>query len=199
MHIIHTTDVSSAAEYIRDGRIVAFPTGTSYGLAVDALQGHALQRLRNTKKRPEEKTFTIFLDESLWDQYLDITQAEKNILHRYANTALTLLVKPKEPLMHIAQDGLVGLRVIDHPVMAELAEKAGVPLTATSANVSGQDACYDEECIERSFPGKVGTTYDLSLACILDGGDLRPGLVSTIAKLKNGELEIVRQGALMLK
>ena len=181
------------------GRFVAFPPVKWFGWAVVALHGHALPRLRNKKKRPEEKTFTIFLDESLWDQYLDITQAEKNILHRYANTALTLLVKPKEPLMHIAQDGLVGLRVIDHPVMAELAEKAGVPLTATSANVSGQDACYDEECIERSFPGKVGTTYDLSLACILDGGDLRPGLVSTIAKLKNGELEIVRQGALMLK
>ncbi len=199
MHIIHTTDVSSAVQYVREGRIVAFPTGTSYGLAVDALQGHALQRLRNAKKRPEEKTFTIFLDNSLWDTYLELSQEEKNILIRYASTALTLLVKPKEQLMHIAQDGLVGLRVVDHPVMAELAEKAGVPLTATSANISGQDACYDEECIEKSFPGKIGTTYDLSLACILDGGQLRPGLVSTIAKLKNGKLEIVRQGALMLK
>ncbi|MCE9643533.1 MAG: L-threonylcarbamoyladenylate synthase [Candidatus Andersenbacteria bacterium] len=199
MHIIHTTDVSSAVQYIRDGRIVAFPTGTSYGLAVDALQGHALQRLRNAKRRPEEKTFTIFLDESLWDQYLDITQAEKNMLHRYANTALTLLVKPKESLMHLAQDELIGLRVIDHLMMAELAEKAGVPLTATSANVSGQDACYNEECIEKSFPGKIGTTYDLSLACILDGGSLRKGLVSTIAKLENGKIVIVRQGALMLR
>lgn len=199
MDILHTTDVSRAISFIAEGRVVAFPTGTSYGLAVDALQGHALQRVRNLKKRPEEKTFTVFLDNFLWDEYVDLKQEEKKILARYANTALTLLVKPKESLMHIAQDGLVGIRVIDHPIMRELAERAGIPLTATSANISGQPACYDTDCIEQSFPGKVGTTYDLSLACILDGGNLRSGLISTIAQLENGNLRIVRQGALVLK
>lgn len=199
MDILHTTDVSRAISCIQEGRVVAFPTGTSYGLAADALQGHALQRVRNLKKRPQEKTFTIFLDENLLDKYLDLRIEEKNILDRYSNTALTLLVKPKESLMHIAQDGLVGIRVIDHPVMRELAERAGVPLTATSANISGEPACYDVACIEASFPGKVGTTYDLSLACILDGGTLRSGLISTIAQLENGKLKIVRQGALVLR
>ncbi|OGY37200.1 MAG: hypothetical protein A3E36_01205 [Candidatus Andersenbacteria bacterium RIFCSPHIGHO2_12_FULL_45_11b] len=198
MYIIHTKDASEALPYIQEGRVVAFPTGTSYGLAADALQGHALQRLCNLKKRPQEKTFTIFLDPSLYDKYLDMREDEKRFLVRYASTALTLLVQPKESLMHAAQDGLIGLRVIDHSMMAQLAELAHVPLTATSANISGEEACYDAACIEKSFPGRVGTTYDLSLAAILDGGTLRPGLVSTIAKLENGKVKIIRQGALVL-
>jgi L-threonylcarbamoyladenylate synthase len=177
MYILKTTNIDDVAQFIVQGRVVAFPTGTAYGLAVDALQGHAIQRLRNLKQRPQEKTFTIFLDQSLWDEYLDITNEEKNLLTRYANTALTVLVKPKESLMHLAQDGVIGLRVIDHLMMRDLAERAQVPLT---------------------FPGRIGTTYDLSLAAILDGGDLRQGTQSTIVKIKNGNLEIVRQGSLML-
>ena len=198
MSILHTTDVSRAASYIQEGRVVAFPTGTSYGLAADALQGHALQRVRNLKKRPAEKTFTIFLDQSLWADHLNLREDEEKFLMRYPNTALTLLVKPKESLMHLAQDGLIGIRVIDHPMMRELAEYTRVPLTATSANISGESACYDTKCIESSFPGRVDTTYDLSLACILDSGVLRPGLVSTIVKLDGEKITIVRQGALVL-
>ncbi|MEO6077222.1 MAG: L-threonylcarbamoyladenylate synthase [Candidatus Andersenbacteria bacterium] len=199
MEILKTKNIEEALPFITQGRIVAFPTGTAYGLAGDALQGHAIARLRNLKQRPQDKTFTIFLDQALWNKYLDITEAEENLLTRYANTALTVLVKPKESLMHLAQDGLLGLRVIDHPMMRELAERAQVPLTATSANISGQSACYDVACIEKSFPGKVGTTYDLSLAGILDGGKLREGTQSTIVKISNKKLEIIRQGSLMLK
>lgn len=198
MYATVTKDVSYAARIIAQGRIAAFPTGTSYGLAVDALQGHALQRLRNIKKRAAEKTFTVFMKESLWNTYLDLSQEERELLVRYAHTALTLLVHPKKSLEHIAQDGLVGLRVIDHPLMEQLAEVAGVPLTATSANVSGQGACYGVACIEESFPGKDGTTYDLSLGCIVDGGNLPSGHTSTIARLQDGKMIAVRQGALVL-
>jgi L-threonylcarbamoyladenylate synthase len=191
-------DVDNACTYIAQGRVVAFPTGTAYGLAVDALQGHALQRLRNLKKRSKEKTFTIFLVQELWKTYLDLSDNDREILSKYENSALTLLVTPKEPLMHLAQDGTIGLRIIDHPVMAELAGKTRVPLTATSANISGEEACYDPEHVRVSFPNQDGTTYDLSLACILDGGKLKDGAISTIAKLENGKIVIVRQGSLKL-
>ncbi len=200
MDIPVITDINKASEYIAQGRVVAFPSGTSYGLAVDALQGHSLQRLRNLKKRPEEKTFTVFIDKTIRDRYIDCTKQEQLFLQQYDYTALTLLVKPKNPLMHLAQDGLVGLRVIDSPMMKELANIAGVPLTATSANVSGENACYDVECIKKSFPNQHGTTYDLSLACILDGGNLRTGLVSTIVKLEQDSgFQIIRKGSLLLR
>ncbi len=198
MYISKTTDISKAVKVIQEGRVVAFPTGTSYGLAVNALFGHGLQRLRNIKKRPQEKTFSVFMKDSLWDTYLTITDKEKDILHQFSHTALTLLVRPKPQLEHIAQDGLIALRVIDSEIMQQLADSTNLPLTATSANISGEDAIYNPDEIETAFPGKDGTSYDLSLGCILDGGNLQPGNISTVAKYEKGEFTIIRQGSLHL-
>lgn len=204
-----TKDISEAVRVIKEGRVVAFPTGTSYGLAVDALQGYALQRLRNLKRRPQEKTFTVFVQPALVQTYFEVTPEERDFLATHQNEALTLLLTPKEDLKHLAQDGRVGLRVIDDPVMKELAEQSSVPLTATSANVSGDNACYTAQCITDMFPGTAAvsseelartgnTTYDLSLGCILDGGTLEEGRVSTIIRIDNGIPTVIREGSFRL-
>lgn len=204
-----TNDIKEAVRIITQGRIVAFPTGTSYGLAVDALQGYALQRLRNLKKRPREKTFTVFLRSDLISRFFEVSPEEEAFLEKHENTALTLLLTPREALQHIAHEGTVGLRVIDHPVMQALADQVDVPLTATSANTSGEAACYTAECIHEAFPGKVtldggeqektgNTTYDLSLGCILDGGNLQEGRVSTIVRLDTEKVTVVRPGSVSL-
>jgi|SRR3989344_1233333 len=204
-----TSDVAAAAQYIKQGRVVAFPTGTSYGLAVDAFQGHALQRLRILKQRPEEKTFTVFMRRDLWPQFLLLTAEEQTLLEKYANQPLTLLVQATAALEHLAQDGRIGLRVIDHPLMAALAQAVAVPLTATSANVSGEEPCFSPAAITETFPGILDptdpaiapagpTTYDLSLAAILDGGALPVCQPTTVAQLVDGQIKIIRQGGLTL-
>lgn len=199
MPIEVTAEVGRAVEIIRQGRVVAFPTGTSYGLAVDALQGHALQRLKNLKKRPQEKTFTVFLSENLWDQFFEIHDQEKVLLTKHAGQPLTLLLPAREPIAHLAQDGLVGLRVIDHPMMQQLAEAVSVPLTATSANIASQELCYSPAAIQAAFPQIIdeqSLAYDLSLGCILDGGELPPNPPTTLAKLVDGNIQVIRQGKL---
>ena len=201
-------DISEATRFIHEGRIVAFPTGTSYGLAADVLQGNALQRLRNLKKRPEEKSFTVFMSENIWQEHLNLTNAEQEFLNGNKNRPITLLVKPNQSLKHLAQDGRhtgeprpigagrIGLRVIDHPLMQKLADEANTPLTATSANIAGEKPCRDLKCILTSFPGKIDeTTYDLSLAAILDDGTLPKSKPSTIIKLYKGKPNIIRPGA----
>jgi L-threonylcarbamoyladenylate synthase len=212
MYAIITKDILIAKDIIKSGRVVAFPTGTTYGLAVDALQGHALQRLRNLKQRPKNKSFTIFLKESLYDKFLDITKEELSLIQKNKNQPLTLLVKPKEPLRHLEKDTLIGLRIIDHPLMAQLAEAVDVPLTATSANISGSEACLSIDCITKQFPGLLDpqekaygniepagqTTYDLSLGCILDGGNLPTTKPSTIAKIINGNIQVIREGIIKM-
>lgn len=198
MYAIVTKDVEIASRIVGEGRVVAFPTGTSYGLAVNALAGHALQRVRNLKKRPQEKPLSIFILEALWETYLELSHQERVFLQQHAGAALTLLVRPKAALAHLAHDGRVGLRVIDHQLMQELADRTQLPLTATSANIAGEHACYDTACIEKSFPGKQDTTYDLSLGCILDGGTLVGNSVSTVVLLEDTEVRVIRQGALVL-
>ena len=188
---------------------MAFPTGTTYGLAVDALQGHSLQRLRNLKQRPEEKTFTVFLKESLYSTFLDLTEKELSLIKKMKNQSLTLLIKPKPPLEHLQKENHIGLRIVDHPLMQQLAESVDVPLTATSANISNAQPCLSAACIQKQFPGLLDpkekaygdiepagpTTYDLSLGCILDGGNLPETQPSTIAKISNGNIEIIRPGS----
>lgn len=205
-------DISTAAKFISAGRVVAFPTGTFYGLAANTLEGFALQRLRNLKNRPNEKTFTIFLADKIWKKHLDLTDLEKKLLVNTTKKPLTLLVKPRPSLQHLAQNNLIGLRVIDHPVMEELAEKTLLPLTATSANKASGTPCSSPQCIQTTFPGLLPdnqinetdpsgaskTTYDLSLAAIIDGGQLPPTKPTTIAQLSNQTIRIIRPGSLSL-
>jgi tRNA A37 threonylcarbamoyladenosine synthetase subunit TsaC/SUA5/YrdC len=129
------------------------------------------------------------------------------------NQPLTLLVEPKQQLKHLQKENRIGLRVIDHPLMLQLAEAVDVPLTATSANISGTQPCLTIQCIQKQFPGSLDpkekgygniepagqTTYDLSLGCILDGGNLPEAQPSTIAKIINGNTEIIREGAISKK
>lgn len=199
MYVSITKNPAEAARYIKEGRIVAVPTGTAYALACDALQGHALQRLRILKQRPPEKTFTVFLKEDLLPRYFEISEDEQALLEKYHGQALTLLLKPKPALKHLAQDDRVGLRLIDHPLMKELAEAVNIPLTATSANISSNSPAYSPEEILKQFPATsapFNTTYNLSLATILDGGTLPQNPTTTIAKFENEKIEIIRRGTL---
>ena len=199
MYAQTTKDISHALQSIAAGRVVAFPTGTSYGLAVDALQGHALQRLRNLKHRAQDKSFTVCMADELFSQHLELTDKEEAFVDQHKNQPITLLVKPAASLVHIAKDGYIGLRFIDHPVMAELATGTGVPLTATSANVADQPACHTVECITTTFPGKVDeTTYDLSLATIIDAGKLPSSKSSTILHITSTGINTIRPGAFTL-
>ena len=189
--------LSEAAHACSVGRVVAFPTGTSYGLAADAMQGFALQRVRNLKKRPLEKSFTIFMDPSLWDQYLVLQSWQRTWLERLTEKPATVLVKPKAALAHLAQAGLVGVRIIDHPVMLDLARTTLLPLTATSANISNEPACLSPACVQEQFRQEVADhTYDLSLAGYLDAGVLPASLPSTIIRPYRRGYKIVREGAL---
>jgi L-threonylcarbamoyladenylate synthase len=197
MKVPITTDIAQAVKILREGRVVAFPTGTSYGLAVDALQGHALQRLRNLKERSSEKTFTVYMRPALWEKYLTLTEQERSVLEKMNNKPLTLLVSPRSELQHLAQNGRVGVRIIDHSLMEQLAEALDVPLTATSANKGSREPCFSPACIQKTFPWQLDdNTHDLSLGCILDGGELPQRLSTTIAQIENGKIIIVRQGEL---
>ena len=209
-YTVLTKDITQAITFIAAGRVVAFPTGTSYGLAADATQGYALQRLRILKGRIQEQSFTIMLKNTLWPEYLALSPREKTFLSHTAGQHLTVLVKPKPLLSHLAVDGLIGLRLIDHPQMDQLCRAASVPLTATSANHTGDTPCHSPACIQTAFPGLVpdkelneneprgasGTTYNLSLAAILDGGTLSPSRPTTIIRLSDkGGFTIIRPGA----
>jgi L-threonylcarbamoyladenylate synthase len=168
--------VRHAAELIRAGRLVAFPTETVYGLGANALDPEAVARIFAAKGRPRTSPLIVHVDSiemarSLASQWSD---AADLLARRYWPGPLSLVV-PKRPLVpDIVTAGLptVGLRMPAHPLALELIRAAGVPIAAPSANrfteLSPTAAAHIPEAL---------ADYTL------DGGTARVGIESTVLSL----------------
>lgn len=180
--------LSRVLSILNRGEVVAFPTGTTYGLAVNALNADALKRLTDLKGRAAEKVYALLLPAEGVDQFVELRPQESSALQTFANVPLTLLVKPKPPLAHLAKDGFVGVRTADHPFTKELAKEIKFPITATSANTSGNTPAYSVDELIKAFPQESFMA--------VDGGVLPQRPPSTIAKWTGSNWEIIREGGL---
>lgn len=182
--------IDLAVEYLQQGRIVAFPTETYYGLAVDPENGSAVERLYDLKQRPESKPLLLLVDstEKLQPLVKSFPGEYKSLVERFWPGPLTLIF-PAADRIHptvTAGTGTVGIRISPHPVAAELVKKFGSAITATSANLSGQQPATKGAEVKEMF----GDAVDY----ILDGGTTSAGLCSTIVTLEAGQLQVIRQG-----
>lgn len=168
------------------GRMVAYPTGTSYALGVNALDAQALEYLTSFKQRPASKPYSVFLPAHGSERFVDMTESELRAMEALGDRPLTLLVKARPPLKHLMVDGRVGIRTPDHPFSKALMEVLPFPITATSANRSSEEAICALPDLERL----AGT---LRLYAV-DGGKLVRCLPSTVARLERGRWTILRAG-----
>lgn len=168
------------------GQIVAYPTGTSYGLGVHALDHKALERLDALKKRSTDKTYTVLLPEHALERFIDWTGDERRTFTALRNRPLTILVRVRVPLQHLAKNGRVGIRTPDHPFTRELAAVLPFPITATSANVSETPAACG--------PLDLEALAQKTRLYAVEGGSLPTCLPSTIAAWESGQWRIVRAG-----
>ena len=182
--------LAEAVAVLGRGGIVAFPTETTWGLAVNPLDGRALGSLFALKGRPLDKPVPCVLGSSD-DVGLLASRTPDSfppLIERFWPGPLTLLFPARSGLPAGLTDGrgLVGLRVSSEPVARMLAAAAGGVVTATSANISGQaPACTAEE-VRRIFAGRVHILSDIEC----------PGGCSTIAAESGGVPVIVRRGAI---
>jgi len=184
------SDVARAAELIRAGRLVAFPTETVYGLGANALDARAVERIFTAKNRPRTSPLIVHVDSVEMARGLctEWPLAADTLASRYWPGPLTLIL-PKQPqIPDIVTAGLptVGLRMPDHPLALELIRAAGVPIAAPSANrfteLSPTRACHVAE-----------TLADF----VLDGGPARVGIESTVLSLA-GAPQLLRPGVIPL-
>jgi L-threonylcarbamoyladenylate synthase len=179
-----------AVELLKGGRVVAFPTDTLYGLAVDPRNPRALERLMALKGRATEKT--VALVAASLEQARQVAVFDGNALLLAAQFwpgPLTLVVPALTDVLEPVRSalGLVGVRVPAHPVACALARLAGTPLTATSANPSGSPATAD--------PDEVAERLQ-AVDAIVDAGVLAGGLPSTLVQLDHGGVTVLREGAI---
>ncbi len=189
---VDTQAVSQAAEVLRQGGVVAFPTETSYGLGAGADHPQALKHIYEIKKRPADKPLLVLIDHigdlsSIVDSVPDMA---KRLMDRFWPGPLTILFPVARGLAYPLHcgTGKIGVRISSNPWATALVHAAGRPITATSANVSGSSAAVSAEEVRRQL---VSPAPDF----VLDGGRLASGACSTIVDVTD-TTPVHQQGAM---
>ena len=181
--------VGDAAAAILRGEIVAYPTETYYGLAVDALDAAALERLFVLKGRGENKASALLVSDLAMFVGLCAEFPPRALALAKAHWPgpLTLVLPARAGLpTAIVTDGCVAARVSSHPLARALVSAVGRPITATSANPSGAPPARHAAALSALFPGQRFH--------IIDGGETPGGAPSTLVRLRGNNVEVLRPG-----
>ena len=186
--------IAAAATVIKQGGVVAYPTETYYGLAVDPFNHNALQRLFDLKQRPAAKPILTLIADTPQLACLAeyIPPLFEPLMSRYWPGPLTL-VFPAQPTISsllTAGTGTVGARISSNPVAQALVKLVASPITATSANISGKSAALSLADLNEQF----GSKLDL----VVDAGSTPGGVGSTVVGYDHNALVVLRQGAVSL-
>lgn len=183
------------AEIIKNGGIVVFPTETVYGIGTNGLDKDAVKRLYNIKKRPLNKPISLLVSdfEMIEKVVKDISELEYKIMKKFFPGPLTIILNKKDIVPDIVTSGgsTVGIRMPDEEITRKLIEYAGVPIAAPSANISGEPSGIDIKDIIKEFGDKVNY--------YIDGGKSKIGIGSTIVKVENNTIKILREGSISKK
>jgi L-threonylcarbamoyladenylate synthase len=190
--VIHHEAIGRAAEFIRRGGVVAYPTETVYGLGALAYDHESVARVYRLKQRARHKPLSLLIEDlaQLEPLVRAITPRTRSLMARFWPGPLTLLLPAAEDLPEILTGGTgkAGVRISSHPVARELVAAVGAPITATSANRSGAPSCRTSE--------EVLKQMDEELTLILDGGLTPDSRGSTIVNVAVEPPVIVRVGAI---
>ncbi|MFH1954659.1 MAG: L-threonylcarbamoyladenylate synthase [Pseudomonadota bacterium] len=182
--------VKMAKEVLLRGGLVACPTESFYGLAVDATHEEAIRKLFSLKRRSPERPVLILIPsiESLTKYVTDIPPVTFKLTREFWPGGLTLVFKASErvsPLL-TAGTGKIGIRLSNHPVATALAQSIGKPITGTSANISGAPPCRHASEVFDYFKEEI----DL----IIDGGETAGAIGSTILDVTVDPPKVLRDG-----
>lgn len=187
-------DSKEAIEILKEGKVLAFPTETVYGLGVRCDDYNSFNDLIRIKNRPKNKVFTLMLASSKdISKYAIMDDGVKRIIERFVPGPLTLILKAKEGvLIHLcSEEGKIGVRVPAIKPLQELIEKFGTPLLVPSANKSGRAPCQTVEEIEEEFKEELE-------AIIIDSVE-KSSIPSTIIDCSESKLKLIRNGMIDIK
>ncbi len=182
--------VRAAAEVLRRGGIVAYPTETFYGLGALARDAAAVERLARVKGRPDGKPLPLLAaDDAQVEEVARVGAAAARLARAFWPGPLTLVLPARAGLPDAvtAGTGAVGIRVPGSEIARALAREAGGAIVSTSANPSGAPP--------PSAPGALAPALVALLDGVLDGGPTPGGLPSTVVAVEGEGIRLVRDGA----
>lgn len=186
--------VKEAADQLKSAKVISFATDTVYGFAVDASSKNSVDELYKLKKRDKKKPIAIFLSKKEdAKKYFEISEKEEKIIENFMPGAITLVVKKRSDVKNLAQnlnlnDDYIGFRIVKSDFLEKLLAEFGGALAVTSANISGANSTISADEVFAGF----SENKDLLL---IDGGICKEKIPSTVVKIENNSVIILREGA----
>lgn len=175
--------IEEAAELLRKGALVAFPTETVYGLGANFHDKKAIEKLYKVKKRPKNKPLTVHIAniEDLRSFIGDLPRSGRRLVNKFWPGPLTLILNSKKGKK-------IGFRMPANRIAQELISMAGVPVVAPSANISGKPPPTTAEGVLDDLDGQIDM--------VVDGGPAHIGTESTVLDLTGSAPKVLRKGAI---
>jgi L-threonylcarbamoyladenylate synthase len=187
--------INEAALVIKNGGVIAFPTRHLYGLGADAFNADAVNSVFEIKRRPHDKPLLVLIDKhyDLTRLVQQVPNSATRIMKRFWPGAVTIVFRAKHilPINLTAGTEKIGVRMPEHPVALALTTAVQGPITATSANITGNSGC--------SLVSEMDPLITDKLDLIIDVGALKGGMGSTVVDVTGNSPKILRQGAVSEK
>ena len=186
--------IKEAAEVIKNGGVVAFPTETVYGLGANALKEECVKKILVAKGRPQDNPLIVHVASKNIDEYVkNIPDVANKLIDKFWPGPLTLILEKRNiiPMETSANLDTIGIRMPSNKIAMELIKESGVPIAAPSANISGRPSPTNiERCVE-DLKGRVDY--------ILGGEISEVGLESTIVDCTVYPPMVLRPGGITLE
>ncbi|MBE6062254.1 MAG: threonylcarbamoyl-AMP synthase [Clostridium butyricum] len=186
--------IREAAEFIKNGGIVAFPTETVYGLGADALNEEAVKKIFIAKGRPQDNPLIVHVASKELNKYVEqVPEIAQKLMDKFWPGPLTIILKKKSIIPYVTSANLetIGIRMPDNEVARKLIEFSNTVIAAPSANISGRPSPTDiERCVE-DLNGRV--------ECIIGGSQSKIGVESTIVDCTVTPPLVLRPGGITLE
>lgn len=187
MKRIAQKDYQEAAEILKNGGIVAFPTETVFGLGVIFDNQESYNRLIQVKERPPEKPFTLMCgSKEEIDNYAFVNEKARALIRAFMPGQFTLILPAKShlPWWCVSKEGFVGIRVPDYPLIQKLIKQVGKPLLVPSANKSGEKPAVNDEEVINCFNEEIDG--------VIEGSSVS-NIPSTIVIIEK-DIQVIREG-----
>lgn len=182
--------IATAAKAVKEGKLVAFPTETVYGLGANALDEEAVLRIFKAKKRPADNPIIVHIanPNDLYVLAADVPKLAEKLAQKFWPGPLTMLLSKSEEVPKAVTAGLesVAIRMPSHPVAKALITEADVPIAAPSANLAGRPSPTRASHVIEDLGGRI--------ELLLDGGEVGYGVESTVLDLTSDLPTILRPG-----
>ncbi|MDD2366151.1 MAG: L-threonylcarbamoyladenylate synthase [Desulfuromonadaceae bacterium] len=180
--------ISRIVESLKDGKVIAYPTDTTYGIGCSIFCKKSIERIYLMKQRDRRKPFSVICSSlSEISQYARVSNSAFKIIKRYLPGAYTFIFEATRevPDLLLTRQKTVGIRMPDNKICCDIVSALGNPIITTSANISGEEPEGD--------PRNIADTFGKQIDYVIDGGILATD-VSSVVSLIGDKPEVLRLG-----